>query len=258
MAKIVKVGRFSSKYAYLCTNDDRYYLVPCEENVSLKHLLGREYNLTTEFASTFKSSHSFRVTPKFLILWCLFCLAVTILVPTGAKLVPILMWSLTAHEVGHIAVSITSRNHSTYCGFKLQYGFIPLVFISNKRVYEYSRGRRIAYYSAGIVMNLLLAFGAWLILYFSIGSQEVFNLVVNLNVFLALINLYPLLFTDGFNILRELTGSYQLRRLVLQYFFHPIILYRTDKIAFYYEVFVWFSIIVFASRFIWGISAVIK
>lgn len=58
-----------------------------------------------------------------------------------------------------------------------------------------------------------------------------------------MLNLYPLLFTDGFNILREIFQVYDLRRLVLMNFFRPHSLFAASRPAFVYYIFVIVSIV---------------
>ena len=80
------------------------------------------------------------------------------------------------------------------------------------------------------------------------AAHQYLALIVRFNIFLVLINLYPLMFTDGFNILREILQIYDLRRLVVSHLAHPRTLLAISRVAFFYYIFVVLSLVLVIGR----------
>lgn len=150
----------------------------------------------------------------------------------------VLLMSLVLHELGPVSIAYILKCKRLVFGWKLQYRFIPILYISNRDIYKCKYYSRILYYFGGVLVNFCIACICALgmvIVENSAYIYEVLRTSYIINLVLCVLNLYPLLFTDGFNIIRELTQLYDLRNVILQNIFHPQRIFAKGyKYALYY------------------------
>ncbi|WKR22088.1 hypothetical protein AIF0345_2028 [Actinomyces israelii] len=250
MRQVVKSGRFSSRYTYLRTSDGNYSLIDSTRVADPQDLIGMRVRGIPKGEARLSvysgPKLGFDVTLGRL-LWFFGALGVsTVIFGAMAPLTFIVVWSLVLHELGHMSVAFLEKESDLFFGAKLQYGVIPILYISNRRIYERTRIERIFYYSGGVLMNsaigwtCFIAFKCWLRFW---EHAYFLSFSYRFNFLIVMLNLYPLLFTDGFNILREIFQVYDLRRLVLMNFFRPHSLFAASRPAFVYYIFVIVSIV---------------
>lgn len=250
MNQVVKSGRFSSQYTYLRTSDGNYSLIESTRVADPQDLIGMRVRGIPEGKARFGvyggPKLGFDVTLGRL-LWFFGSLGVsTVVFGATAPLAFIVVWSLVLHELGHMSVAFFEKESDLFFGAKLQYGVVPILYISNRKIYEHTRIERIFYYSGGVLTNsaiggiCFIAYNWWFQMW---GHAYFLNFSYRLNFSLVALNLYPFLFSDGFNILREIFQVYDLRRLVLMNFFRPHSLFAASRPAFVYYIFVIVSIV---------------
>ena len=226
MSEVIKAGKFSSKYTYILTSNGQYALINSSRIHYPQELIGKSVRRDTSSScldSQLASGLSFRLTASRL-------------------------WYFSIFLMG---IAFVQGAHDIVLGARLQYGFAPILYVSNRTIYEHSRVQRILYYSGGIMVNLALTAVGFTLLHLISGGtapHQHLALIVRFNIFLVLINLYPLMFTDGFNILREILQLYDLRRLVVSHLAHPRTLLAINRVAFFYYIFVVLSLAVAIGR----------
>jgi Zn-dependent protease len=126
-----------------------------------------------------------------------------------------------------------------------------MAYVSNRTIYERSKSARVCYYCAGIVANFVLACAFYAVPWSKIDPELVAtaHLALVVNAVLFFFNLYPFLFTDGFNVLREVLEVYNLREIVVRGFFRPRQILASSRAAFGYYIFLLLSMGVLAFRF---------
>ena len=263
MSEIIKAGKFSGRYTYLLTSDGRYSLIESSRIRCSQELVGRPVRReagTSRLDTQPGSGMSFQLTaPRllgFVAVLAVCSVALWPRMPSGV----IIMWSLILHELGHIGIAFTQGSRDLTLGARLQYGLLPILYVSNRTIYERSRPQRIFYYSGGVLANLVLVAACFTTLHLvpdAVGTQQHLALAVHANAFLALINLYPLMFTDGFNILREILQVYDLRRLVMSHLIRPRDLLAASRVAFVYYVFVLVSLVLLLARMVVAVAALL-
>ena len=254
MSEVIKAGKFSSKYTYILTSNGQYALINSSRIHYPQELIGKSVRRDTSSScldSQLASGLSFRLTAARLLYFSIFLMGGSVLLWMRVPSLVIMIWSLVLHEFGHIGIAFVQGAHDIVLGARLQYGFAPILYVSNRTIYEHSRVQRILYYSGGIMVNLALTAVGFTLLHLISGGtapHQHLALIVRFNIFLVLINLYPLMFTDGFNILREILQLYDLRRLVVSHLAHPRTLLAINRVAFFYYIFVVLSLAVAIGR----------
>lgn len=254
MSEVIKAGKFSNKYTYILTSNGQYALINSSRIHCPQELVGKSVRRDTNSSrldSQPASGLSFRLTASRLLYFSVFLMGCSTLLWTRAPSSVIMIWSLVLHEFGHISTAFVQGSRDIVLGARLQYGVVPILYVSNRTIYEHSRVQRILYYSGGIMVNLALTAAGFTLLHLISGgtaAHQYLALIVRFNIFLVLINLYPLMFTDGFNILREILQIYDLRRLVVSHLAHPRTHLAISRVAFFYYIFVVLSLVLVIGR----------
>ena len=247
MATITKTGNFSKKYNYIKSSEEEYFLIEKSKSTNICSLIGKKlpsaYGENCRAEKTDKNIFSFNVRPVHLAAYCLVCVIISCLLFDSYPSFVFLLWSLNLHEFSHIIIGMTFKSGKMKFGMKVKYGFFLMLYISNSLVYEYSKRQRIFYYLAGVLTNLCIC-GFSQIVYLLCAENYVQDWCQNIssmNIMLALLNICPFLFTDGFNVLREILEDYTLRDKIKQNFFRPGKIVQYGKTFVIYYIFVVFS-----------------
>ncbi|MCL2676674.1 MAG: hypothetical protein FWF14_02250 [Streptococcaceae bacterium] len=237
MATTVKnVGHFSKKYDYIQTNDDSYFLIDKStlSQVDRVDIIGEE--VPSKFNREKNKSKQIQLTGVSLICYLSICFILTWVFRKNVFFI-IFLWSSTLHEFSHILTAIRIKSFNIWCGFGIKYFIFPIIYVSNKDIYKKSKNQRILYYSAGVLFNLSLAVICATIIYLFHINNLILQLIMIINFSMGMFNLYPFMFTDGFNVFRELTERYDLREILVQNRFNLKKLSHKGKFYLIYGIF---------------------
>lgn len=232
---------FSPKFYCIKTVDKRYCLISKTQFKNISQLKFISNPLVSESRPRTSSAlfdNSFLLNRYNTLLAILVMICVCLGVYYLSIPVAVLLISLFLHELGHVVVAYIIGCRELMFGFRLQYRAIPILYISNRDLYECGYFSRLAYYSGGVIVNFAIVFISWLVLSFINDGGILCDIVsyfLVINLALGIINLCPLLFTDGFNILRELIQVYDLRIVILSNIYKPKIIFSKGyKYGLYY------------------------
>ena len=235
MSKVDKTGDFSKRYNYVHCEDGEYYLLPKAKVPNAEVLKNRDLPEGKTRNQDIKF-FSFDITVAKICVYVFVCFVFSVFLSKVSLYLVILLWSMNLHEFTHIGFASASGSDRLIFGVKIKYNIFFMLYISNRRIYEHSKKYRICYYAAGITTNLSISLLAWVVLYIPIGT--VYSIVVQgilqVNIALFIFNLFPFLFTDGFNILQEILEVYNLREQTITNFFNPVAHAKRGPVAFTY------------------------
>lgn len=119
--------------------------------------------------------------------------------------------SVALHEFGHCLAAASWGIRRGVVKAQLYLGIIPLIGLKFAGLYTLPAKGRVVVWSAGIFVNLLIVSVALLASRFVLHESEALRIAVTINWFLTILNLIPLLATDGYFILSTLAKDSNVR-----------------------------------------------
>jgi hypothetical protein len=254
MKAIIKdIGDFSKSYKYIHTNTDDYLLIKktAISGIDEKNLIGNA--VPDRFLMLRPNKFEFKIHFLSVLIYLISCLIITLfflLFMKNSRIIflLILLWTSNFHELGHFLAALGIGCKKIWVGFDFKYHIFPIAYVSNREAYSKTKKQRIFYFSAGILANLVIILLALLFQKLFRVDNFPIKSIISLNVSFIVVNLYPFLFTDGFNILKEVTEYYDVVKVIFRNKFNLRRLYGVRKFYFFYSIFTvasFFTLIIF-------------
>ena len=125
--------------------------------------------------------------------------------------VPIALFSVLAHELSHCFAAASWGLLAGTLRFQLYLGIIPIIGLKFAGLYTLPPRGRLAVWSAGVFTNLFISAAALVAISIWFRGSAALELLAAINWLLAILNLVPLLPTDGYFILSTLTKDPNVR-----------------------------------------------